>query len=1214
MDIMSSSVGGRCLSAVLMLTSFIYLPSDVKATINCNDIDHPISLNSKISEPPQSAIISFIPPSFVILLLEQSATPTRHHQPCAKHPQIATTLHRKEVSLPSPPPSSALNFWTRADSDYNRIDDNLKKRVDRRFLDRDDNEEEDDQIVISTTASKDGAFESDLSSDDNNITNGRSNIEQEVATVSNHSQNSMVKDSSAGKIDIIQVQGIDDISTLDKNKSRSRWERLSSVPGVGAFLPGKPLFMRLIPFKSSEIISKIMHEIPVQKNVSDDVQNDQQEYVDLGRSGANKDNQRKIESIGSEEMQQTSSTESSAKQVVEEKRVEAEDNNKRRRTKKENIKGPVMTKEEFECPVVVRNIHELQSAVLIYKVPLRDIGFRFPAKGIGSDVILGLKKNGESVNATATSETSTSHISSAKEEGTIFLRDDPVIKGPLSSLLTYDVQSLSNPNSDKYQEAIKLLSHHPVLSIIRERVEKKSKPGNRIDEGPDAPHLALVIEGGGMRGAVSAGMAAALSTLDLLDAFDSIHGSSAGAIVGAYLVSRQLCTDVYTDIMPAAGSKFASKRRGMVNFGWDWLESKLTSADEEEDGENDDSTDDDEFCDIIEEDDDISDVGDVNNTTTWACEDDISSVEMAMGRIKPRRTRRWSDPSVSESMQYLLSKWFHNAKTSVAKPLSFGAKTFDFASSMRQYLRKRPGMNLTYILDGVMDETHGLRPFDLSAFRANDKKQPLYVIASAVSNGGKGDMETVAFNSEDGDFFGSFHHDGEPTLNDEAVKWYGRIWSLFKFVPYTLFSAARKALQRRSGNQFSPLMKDAVETEALPPGSTAMYGLDKRYNIRKLQQVQSSPQKKSYDPTGRIEGEGKEGIFPCLEASMLVPAAAGPPIQLLRSKNRHLVEQRNRFPIFRPKKELSRRKEINSHVCCDAFCFEPIPYRSAVEKANATHVLALRSRPDGCIVESRQHMYEKLVAPIYFRKHGLPQVAKLFSTGGSQYRYLEDVMTLNEGLVQGIAMPDSRGIKVPPTQLYAGTDKADSFADMHEWKDAHILPITLPFGTPELPTLSQDKEEVIKGLRNGYAAAYDILAPIADIPFDSKTIPGHKVAQILFPDGDDDVAILNKPVKIKSSYIGEGEEEAKRRSFAAWITRKRDARRKRKNEVESHPNGLLARQLQRRTESFVETDQYVRDDGNTLEYIETEALLAALPGFSGGRLDHIAENLLASKE
>jgi hypothetical protein len=70
-------------------------------------------------------------------------------------------------------------------------------------------------------------------------------------------------------------------------------------------------------------------------------------------------------------------------------------------------------------------------------------------------------------------------------------------------------------------------------------------------------------------------------------------------------------------------------------------------------------------------------------------------------------------------------------------------------------------MNITYVLNGVMDETHGLSPFDLDAFRANDKRQPLYVIASTVNNGGKGTMETVAFNSKDGDFFGSVQQEDD---------------------------------------------------------------------------------------------------------------------------------------------------------------------------------------------------------------------------------------------------------------------------------------------------------------------------------------------------------------------------------------------------------------------------------------------------------------------
>lgn len=438
---------------------------------------------------------------------------------------------------------------------------------------------------------------------------------------------------------------------------------------------------------------------------------------------------------------------------------------------------------------------------------------------------------------------------------------------------------------------------------------------------------------------------------------------------------------------------------------------------------------------------------------------------------------------------------------------------------------------------------------------------------------------------------------------------------MIMLVPYTALTIAFKTCFVRITQELHQPMKDSVEAIALPSGTNAMYGFAHRRKIRKLTRPQ---EEKMYDPTGRINDEGKKGIFPCLEASMLVPGAAGPPIQLIRSKNRQFVEQRGRFARFRSRQELNRRKVSNSHLCFDAFCYEPIPYRSAVEKANATHLLVLRSRPDGCVVETRQHLYERVIGPIYFRKHGMNQVAKLFSRGGSQYRYIEDILTLDAGLSQGIAISradeNARGVKVPPTKLYFGTDNADSFRGNNDWRRAHLLPITLPFGTPELPALCQDKDDVLMAVRNGYAAAFDVLAPIAGLPFDSKTISGEKVAKILFPDGDDDVAILNKPVKIKPSYIGEGEEETKRRSFAAWVTRKREAKRQNKYEIASHPDGILARRVKLKSSSFHETDQYVRDGSNTLEYIETEALLAALPGFRGGRLDHIADSLLDERK
>lgn len=43
-----------------------------------------------------------------------------------------------------------------------------------------------------------------------------------------------------------------------------------------------------------------------------------------------------------------------------------------------------------------------------------------------------------------------------------------------------------------------------------------------------------------MRGCVSAGMIAAVSTIGLMDSFDAVYGSSAGSLVGAYAIAGQV--------------------------------------------------------------------------------------------------------------------------------------------------------------------------------------------------------------------------------------------------------------------------------------------------------------------------------------------------------------------------------------------------------------------------------------------------------------------------------------------------------------------------------------------------------------------------------------------------------------------------------------------------------------------------------------------------
>jgi predicted patatin/cPLA2 family phospholipase len=74
---------------------------------------------------------------------------------------------------------------------------------------------------------------------------------------------------------------------------------------------------------------------------------------------------------------------------------------------------------------------------------------------------------------------------------------------------------------------------HPVLDVLHARLRSGCAPGARSD-----PHrVAVVLEGGGMRGVVSAGMTAALERLGLTRCFDVVFGSSAGALNAAALLA-----------------------------------------------------------------------------------------------------------------------------------------------------------------------------------------------------------------------------------------------------------------------------------------------------------------------------------------------------------------------------------------------------------------------------------------------------------------------------------------------------------------------------------------------------------------------------------------------------------------------------------------------------------------------------------------------------
>jgi hypothetical protein len=532
-------------------------------------------------------------------------------------------------------------------------------------------------------------------------------------------------------------------------------------------------------------------------------------------------------------------------------------------------------------------------------------------------------------------------------------------------------------------------------------------------------------------------------------------------------------------------------------------------------------------------------------------------------------------------------------------------------SGLRPYLTLSPGMNLTFVIEGIMSSTSGLRPFDIDTFRINDAKQPLRAVSSTV-RGGK--METVAFGSEEGDFWDVWIEGYEEDMpkgsrimgSAKAVKRMMR--SLVKMLTNVVRRFLGQMIDTWSGedNNIPPKL-DKPQKEAPKPTSRS----NKKRTVQ-LRQATSCP-----------DNSGKKGLFACLESSMLVPGAAGPPVKLLRSKHRKDVKEygvanmtSSCFDAFCceylcscccakvSSVSVGSFFMLSSHLHLNAPTDEPIPYRSAVQNG-ATHVLALRSRPDGCFLEVKPYAYEKIVAPVYFRLNGLPQVGEFFETGGSQYRYVEDVLTLDEGLAAG-CQEYSRRVKVPPTEILCGTGDDNSIVVKPEsWSEAYLLPVICKAGTPELPTLTQEKSEVVNAVRDGYVAAFEMLAPISGLQFDPKTVDSRRIAEMVFPIRDDeDVSILDTPVPVKGAIIEKYEqEERKRRSFARWIARKRQERKLSNKKAVRNPFRAAV------VEAEKEHPGMLGGKKDNLDWLEAEALLAALPGFQSGKFPHLAGGL-----
>jgi predicted patatin/cPLA2 family phospholipase len=99
---------------------------------------------------------------------------------------------------------------------------------------------------------------------------------------------------------------------------------------------------------------------------------------------------------------------------------------------------------------------------------------------------------------------------------------------------------------------------HPLFGVLVERAQAHSRPRERTDRHV----VALVVEGGGMRGAVSAGMCLVLEAAGLMSSFDRVYGCSSGAVTGCFAAAGQASVWA-TSFEDCASRVFIDRRRAL---------------------------------------------------------------------------------------------------------------------------------------------------------------------------------------------------------------------------------------------------------------------------------------------------------------------------------------------------------------------------------------------------------------------------------------------------------------------------------------------------------------------------------------------------------------------------------------------------------------------------------------------------------------------------
>lgn len=567
-------------------------------------------------------------------------------------------------------------------------------------------------------------------------------------------------------------------------------------------------------------------------------------------------------------------------------------------------------------------------------------------------------------------------------------------------------------------------SKHPTIKLVLRRLKQQSKPGSR--HLLDREKVALSIEGGGMRGCVSAGAAAALDFLGLNDAVDCVYGSSAGAMVGAYFVSRQVNgVQIYHDLLPSAGNRFIDKSRllnaaGVPTNALSPRKLRMFLANNT-------------IHRLLK----IEPAARRVPVAAVVSRSSVINLHFLLDKIMAEmQSLDWSTFAANERLQPL-----HIVTTNVddmtARVLTRSKGNFHDLFSLLNCIRASmlvPGVTeplMTLASAGnVPPKTSSTLPLDNNKKRANEALSAAVTVAATADLQEETEKEHIAMKS----------------------------WSLLQqWVMEQLEKRNPPAVILSSSSQ--PLTRKTIKLKSLSNNETSSSSNNSRNN-RFAPFVEF--QQRSGQVINHIKMVGrrnKEQKSTTASKQQLQPP----------------ISNQNDLP-HRPIYATSVKREYE-HLC-DAFLAEPIPYRSAITDG-ATHVIVLRTRPDPSKVLGKgPGIYEQLIARRYFQLYQAHNAIDWLMNLQHARIYAEDSkLFVSHSLFYYFCFkfPSYFCLLVLTLNEAAhGPEHGINFFN----HSVHILPIAIIDPTAkEVGQLETKREKILYGMRDGARRVLEIFLP-----------------------------------------------------------------------------------------------------------------------------------------